>query len=748
MNRRTALAVCLALATAIASAAQTSRPAAPRIPLREGLTIVEAYSNPTGDYEPITTVTDIDRDGMTVAVSTDEAVDRCGPRATAPDRRPRSSAHRRVLHEDLENAHALQHEFTACASGPEIHPGTTAIGVSASVLRELTARGQTRLSATTTVAGMVPGTLTRLEPGTVPFTVVVNDERIELAALHARWRSSVGEREYWILDDAANPLILRASYLGKPFLQVVKLSFPTGEAVVSRRIERALTKEGRAVVYGIYFDSASDHIKQESETVLAEIARTLEQNPAWSLAVEGHTDNLGGDALNLDLSTRRANAVKTAVVSRYTVDAKRLRATGYGASRPKDANDTLEGRARNRRVELVKEAGKPADSSEAVPLAKGLAFTTTSHAGLATSAGSVLVADTEAVYSIVGSDDERMVFRFSVSAPSDPAAGKLLDRVPVSLDRAVRREDLRSAARLTIFSSSTDPVQMPGQTFATTSSVVLQTLHDTDKVAFILGINEPEQGLEGLANLAAGARPSAGRSRSDGFVESGVAAMLTSLAVSRHYYRGTLERVGASEPFSVLLDGRRTIVPAVHVRGTLKFNDRTIAPQFWWLDDPSNPLTLKWEIAGLSETVTRIDRPVAGRVGVRDAVAEGMSGKSCRAELSGVYFTTASAQVLDASMPALERFAALVGQHPDWRVTIEGHTDNIGSADYNVELSTRRAAAVREALLRRFGVPASRLQPKGYGLTRPVETNATDEGRAHNRRVEVSRECSTRPSGV
>ena len=354
--------------------------------------------------------------------------------------------------------------------------------------------------------------------------------------------------------------------------------------------------------------------------------------------------------------------------------------------------------------------------SDAVPLVKGLVFTTTIHAGLTTSAGSVPVADTETVYSIAATDADRIGFHFSISAPSDPSASKLLDEVPRSFDREVRRADLRSAARLTILYSSTDPAAIPGQTFGTTSSAVLQALHDAGRIAFILGINEPEKGLESLAWI------------------------LPSLNISRHYYRGTLERVG-TEPFSVLLDGKRTTVQAVHARGTLTFNDRTITPQILWLDDANNPLTLKWTVGSVHETVTRIDRASEGP-GSAASIAESLMGTGCRAELSGVYFTTASAQVLDASMPALQRFAALVSQHPDWRITIEGHTDNIGSAAYNIELSTRRAEAVRDVLVRRFSVPASRLLSRGYGLTRPVETNATDEGRAHNRRVEVSRQCN------
>ncbi|MDE2261396.1 MAG: OmpA family protein, partial [Gammaproteobacteria bacterium] len=243
----------------------------------------------------------------------------------------------------------------------------------------------------------------------------------------------------------------------------------------------------------------------------------------------------------------------------------------------------------------------------------------------------------------------------------------------------------------------------------------------------------------------AAALPSAGAgSGASPLVISGLQMMLSSPA--RHYYRGTLTRVGPDEPFSVLLDGQRTTVPAVHVRGEMKFADRTITPELWWLDEPGNPLTLKWAIGGNYEIVTRIDRPPSGQGNGRthagaNPMAAGLAGHSCRAELAGVYFTTASSQVLEVSLPALQRFAALMAQHPDWTVTIEGHTDNIGSAEYNLDLSTRRAQAVRQVLIGRFGVPAARLQAKGFGLTRPVETNATDQGRAHNRRVEVSRRC-------
>jgi OOP family OmpA-OmpF porin len=115
--------------------------------------------------------------------------------------------------------------------------------------------------------------------------------------------------------------------------------------------------------------------------------------------------------------------------------------------------------------------------------------------------------------------------------------------------------------------------------------------------------------------------------------------------------------------------------------------------------------------------------------------------KSCRAPVYGIYFESASAAVNPASRPTLQQIAGVMQRHADWTLTIEGHTDSIGGAASNLDLSNRRAAAVKTELTSRFGVAATRLATKGYGLTRPIETNATIEGRARNRRVELVRAC-------
>jgi outer membrane protein OmpA-like peptidoglycan-associated protein len=217
------------------------------------------------------------------------------------------------------------------------------------------------------------GVLTRVEPQDVNYPMIVNDQRVDLPAIHlkgmltipekdprpASQRPKQSEGELFVLDDVADPLVLNWKLKDPLFhngnfrVEVVKINFPVAKPV--NVVEKQLIEQKRAVTYGIYFDFNKDTLKPESEPVLKEIAETMAHNPDWKLTVEGHTDNVGGDAYNLDLSKRRAAAVKQALVSQYNIAPERLLTGGYGASRPVAPNDTLEGRARNRRVELVRE---------------------------------------------------------------------------------------------------------------------------------------------------------------------------------------------------------------------------------------------------------------------------------------------------------------------------------------------------------------------------------------------------------
>ncbi len=118
---------------------------------------------------------------------------------------------------------------------------------------------------------------------------------------------------------------------------------------------QTIASSGRYVTHGILFDTGSDRLKPDSAPVIQSIATGLETNPNLKLKIEGHTDSVGNAAGNLDLSKRRAEAVRTVLTSQFKVDPSRLTAAGLGATKPMDSNDTPQGRAQNRRVEFVKQ---------------------------------------------------------------------------------------------------------------------------------------------------------------------------------------------------------------------------------------------------------------------------------------------------------------------------------------------------------------------------------------------------------
>jgi outer membrane protein OmpA-like peptidoglycan-associated protein len=125
-------------------------------------------------------------------------------------------------------------------------------------------------------------------------------------------------------------------------------------------------------------------------------------------------------------------------------------------------------------------------------------------------------------------------------------------------------------------------------------------------------------------------------------------------------------------------------------------------------------------------------RVAAGGKKLYDALAE-----KGRVATQGIYFDTGSDRIRPESSPTLKEIAAMLTEHADLKLVIEGHTDNVGAAAANQTLSERRAAAVRQALMDSYGVAGDRLTAKGFGASKPAVGNDTPEGRQNNRRVEL-----------
>lgn len=139
-------------------------------------------------------------------------------------------------------------------------------------------------------------------------------------------------------------------------IDILKLEELEAEFVTVKADEMAseITTSGKIALYGILFDSGQATLKAESKATLDEIGALLKADDALRLLIVGHTDTEGAYDFNLDLSQRRAQAVVASLVDGYGIGRERLFPVGVSFASPVATNDTEEGRAKNRRVELVK----------------------------------------------------------------------------------------------------------------------------------------------------------------------------------------------------------------------------------------------------------------------------------------------------------------------------------------------------------------------------------------------------------
>lgn len=136
--------------------------------------------------------------------------------------------------------------------------------------------------------------------------------------------------------------------------EIASVEFAVKSEVAASDLREQIARQGRVAVYGIRFATGKATINAESAAALAQIAALLKDDAALALRIEGHTDNVGDDTSNMDLSKRRAASVKDHLVKEHGIDAARLTTEGFGESRPVAPNDTEAGRAQNRRVELAR----------------------------------------------------------------------------------------------------------------------------------------------------------------------------------------------------------------------------------------------------------------------------------------------------------------------------------------------------------------------------------------------------------
>jgi outer membrane protein OmpA-like peptidoglycan-associated protein len=169
-------------------------------------------------------------------------------------------------------------------------------------------------------------------------TVLLDDGR------RGTFKVTKGGKETWIALEAFNE--------GRSYELVILELEPMTQEVTADAMYSALNKDGSMALY-IQFDTGKSNIKPESMAIIEQIAALLKAHPDLKLSIEGHTDNIGTPQSNKTLSTQRARSVMNAVVQKGIANG-RLTALGWGQENPIADNRSEDGRAKNRRVEIVK----------------------------------------------------------------------------------------------------------------------------------------------------------------------------------------------------------------------------------------------------------------------------------------------------------------------------------------------------------------------------------------------------------
>ena len=206
--------------------------------------------------------------------------------------------------------------------------------------------------------------------------------------------------------------------------------------------------------------------------------------------------------------------------------------------------------------------------------------------------------------------------------------------------------------------------------------------------------------------------------------------------------QGQISRVGADTTETIIVDGRSITVPILRVKADFldMLDNFRMQGDMWFVDDSAAAWVTRIELTRQDQrtfhmALGTVTTPAPG------AAIERQLTDSCRAPVYGFFFAFNSAEIEPASTPTFQAVADLLRRHEDWTLAIEGHTDSIGNPAANLRLSERRAAAVRQELIGRYGIATARLTAAGRGMTGYVAPNTTLEGRARNRRVDLVRRC-------
>jgi len=202
-------------------------------------------------------------------------------------------------------------------------------------------------------------------------------------------------------------------------------------------------------------------------------------------------------------------------------------------------------------------------------------------------------------------------------------------------------------------------------------------------------------------------------------------------------YPCNLERVEPTDlAVPMLVNDAAVQLPALHAKCKLDTGEEN---HFYILDQLSNPIFLYTVVAPNNGDRSQTIKITFGNPNTPNNNLEKKLQDKQPVDIYGIYFDFNSAAIKPESEAVLKQISDVMHKNPDWKLSVSGHTDNIGNNEANMTLSKARAAAVKDALVKEYHIAPDRLVTDGFGASQPIDDNKKPEGRARNRRVVLQR---------
>lgn len=339
MTRLSAIAILVLGAFCQLQPASAQPEVGPFVPHR-GMTITTHFANDLGrDADSTINIVGVNEDSVRLTYASTRGI----------------NVFREILMADRQSAQTYVLGYAPRM--PARMEGTTSLGLSAAVLDRLRSTGSAELTLVYSDRLDRIDCLLQATGIDVKVPIIIDDRIADIPTVQATASCGAGARQgtgsLIFANDVNNPLLIESSlsFNWERRTRTERITRVAAGLGMHADMEQSLDTLGAYDVYGLHFDFDKAILRPDTAQLVREIALMLQANPGWVIQIAGHTDSTGGAQYNLRLSSERARAIRQALIARG-IAPERLKAVGYGESRPKADNATFAGRAINRRAEF------------------------------------------------------------------------------------------------------------------------------------------------------------------------------------------------------------------------------------------------------------------------------------------------------------------------------------------------------------------------------------------------------------